>query len=51
MRLRIESSAWTSLVERVEKGKLALDANGMTIPLPQREVYLHDYKKQNTVGV
>lgn len=35
----------------LEKGKLALDASGMTIPLPQREVYLHDYKKQNTVGV
>lgn len=45
------SDHWNVTVDFLERGKLALDANGMTIPLPQREVYLHDYKKQNTVGV
>lgn len=35
----------------LERGKLALEENGMTIPFPQRDVYLHEYKKQREVGV
>ena len=36
---------WGVYFDVVEKGKLALEKNGMTIPFPQRDVHLYQEKK------
>jgi small conductance mechanosensitive channel len=35
---------WNVYYDMTEKGKLALEANGMTIPFPQREVHMYEHK-------
>ncbi len=36
---------WDVYFEVLEKGKLALEKGGITIPFPQRDVYMYEEKK------
>ena len=40
---------WNVYFDLTEKGKLALEENGMTIPFPQREVHVYEHKKFSDV--